>query len=554
MNYYVNILEDPVEPDIVTNFVYRSFLPILKRVIELPMIRRKILRFFILTLFVTTGCSRHNLFSRISSLAESSATNLASHSGPTFNFSPVAGPVGTVITIQPPGTVDFSMIKSVVIGEGSGGIGDGMVALPISFAPQSAVVFVMPGTQTGTITVTTSDGEVLKSSISYSVTSSTLPLRQLTKLTSPGILSARAEHGSAVNISADGLTAIVGAYADDGNFGAAVVYVLTESNLWIEQAKLVAADAVGLAHQGSAVSLSADGNTALVGGYKDNSEIGATWVYVRNNGKWTEQAKLVGTDVLGMTANQGYSVALSADGNTAVVGGYGDNSFAGATWVFIRQGTTWHQQAKLISSGLSGAASEQGGAVAVSADGKWIIVGGDFDNSEHGANWIFRRIENHWVQQAELVARPALGSPKQGTAVALSADGQVAISGGSEDNSSVGAAWIFTQQNGVWSQRAKLVGSHYVGKSFQGLSVSLSADGTIALIGGPKNDSYAGGVWAFQKTGAKWQEQAQYAGIGLAGQISQQGFSLSLNANASTAIIGAPGDNEFLGASWVYIH
>jgi hypothetical protein len=102
--------------------------------------------------------------------------------------------------------------------------------------------------------------------------------------------------------------------------------------------KLVGTLAVGAASQDYSVSLSADGNTAIVGGYSDNSNTGAAWVYTRSKGVWSQQgSKLVGTGAVGPAA-QGQSVALSADGNTAIVGGSGDNSNVGAAWVYTRSG------------------------------------------------------------------------------------------------------------------------------------------------------------------------------------------------------------------------
>jgi hypothetical protein len=76
--------------------------------------------------------------------------------------------------------------------------------------------------------------------------------------------------------------------------------------------KLVATDAVGNAAQGAAVVLSADGNTAIVGRYLDNSNFGAAWVYTRSNGVWAQQgSKLVGSGAIG-AAEQGYAVSLAA--------------------------------------------------------------------------------------------------------------------------------------------------------------------------------------------------------------------------------------------------
>ena len=101
--------------------------------------------------------------------------------------------------------------------------------------------------------------------------------------------------------------------------------------------KLVGTGAVGsTVFQGISVSLSSDGNTAIVGGENDINGAGAAWVWTRSGGVWTQQgAKLVGTGATG-ESNQGASVSLSSDGNTAIVGGYGDNSYAGAAWVWIR--------------------------------------------------------------------------------------------------------------------------------------------------------------------------------------------------------------------------
>src|SRR5690349_492175 len=62
--------------------------------------------------------------------------------------------------------------------------------------------------------------------------------------------------------------------------------------------------------QGDSVALSGDGNTAIVGGQGDNDAAGAAWVFTRSAGVWTQQAKLVGTDTVGAPF-QGASVSLS---------------------------------------------------------------------------------------------------------------------------------------------------------------------------------------------------------------------------------------------------
>jgi hypothetical protein len=180
-----------------------------------------------------------------------------------------------------------------------------------------------------------------------------------------------------------------------------------------------------------------------VGGDYDNGYRGAAWVFTRSGGAWTQQGnKLVGTGAAG-AANQGGSVALSADGNTAIVGGWYDNANTGATWVFTRSGGAWSQQgSKLV--GTDG--RTQGYSVALSADGNTAIVGGFEDNVEVGATWVFTRSGGAWSQQGDkLVGTGAVGEANQGFSVALSADGRTAIVGGYGDNGAIGAAWVFVQ-------------------------------------------------------------------------------------------------------------
>jgi hypothetical protein len=108
---------------------------------------------------------------------------------------------------------------------------------------------------------------------------------------------------------------------------------------------LIGTGAVGQSFQGKAVALSADGNTAIVGGYIDDNFIGAVWVFTRSNGVWNQQGdKLIANDSVGFDIYQGRSVALSADGNTAIVGGTGDNGGIGAAWIYTRSNGVWTQQ------------------------------------------------------------------------------------------------------------------------------------------------------------------------------------------------------------------
>ena len=236
-----------------------------------------------------------------------------------------------------------------------------------------------------------------------------------------------------------------------------VLPVPAEAQFSQQGPKLVATDAIGDARQGASVALSSDGNSAIVGGFGDNDFAGAAWIYIRSGGVWSEQAKLVGTGAIG-PAGQGSSVSLSSDGNTAMVGGPCDEnvpgiaSCAGAAWVFTRSGGVWSQQATLVGTGAIGLTSLQGAGVSVSGSGNTAVVGGPGDSGGVGATWVFTRSGEVWSQQAKLVGTGAVNGStgaQQGRSVSLSADGNTATVGAPQDDgnqsSAIGAAWVFAQ-------------------------------------------------------------------------------------------------------------
>lgn len=100
--------------------------------------------------------------------------------------------------------------------------------------------------------------------------------------------------------------------------------------------------------------------------------------------------KLVGSGYSGVNIQQGRAVSLSSDGNTLTFGGNYDNSNIGAVWIFTNINGTWLQQGnKLVGSGYTGTSIFQGGSISLSSDGNTLAIGGSEDNAYIGATWIF---------------------------------------------------------------------------------------------------------------------------------------------------------------------
>jgi len=306
--------------------------------------------------------------------------------------------------------------------------------------------------------------------------------------------------GRGVALSADGNTALVGDPGKGSNTGAAWVFTRTGTT-WTEQQRLTGAGEVGAGQFGRSVALSADGTTALVGAFADSANVGAAWAFTRSGSVWTQQgSKITGGEEAG-PGWFGRSVALSTDGSTGVIGGNNDNHKAGAVWVFTRSGSTWAQQGSKLTGGEESAGGELGAAVAVSGDGSTALAGGSGQEEGSGAAWAFARTGATWAQQgSKLTGGGEVGPGLFGYSVSLSSDGASAIVGAYADNSKAGAAWVFARSGSVWAQQgSKLTGGGEVGAGLFGFGVALSGDGSTALAGGIGDAARVGAAWVFAR-------------------------------------------------------
>ena len=445
------------------------------------------------------------------------------------SFTPASGAPGTLVTII--GTY-LNGLSSFTIG--------GVSAVIVSNTGETLVGMVMPGAATGTVAVSTPCG-LATSAGTFTVQNTPFPIAQQgTKLVaSNGLLSP--SQGWSVALSADGKTALVSGYYDNNGAGATWAYGRT-GNTWSQQAKLIGTGNTGTAWQGFSVALSADGNTAIVGGAVDASGKGAVWIFTRSGSTWAQQGtKLVASDRVG-NAWFGKSVSLSADGNTALVGGYNDNANAGAAWIFTRSGTTWTQEgSKLVGTGAIGAA-QQGTYVSLSADGTIAAIGGAGDDSSKGATWVFTRSASTWTQQGnKLVGTGAVGASKQGQSVALSADATTLLIGGINATSNVSNAWVYTRSGATWTQQGTtLVGSDAIGTAANGTSVSLSADGNTAMMGSVTDNGNRGAAWVFTRSGNTYtQKGRKLEATGTVGTTLNMGRSVALSADGTNMLVGA---------------
>ena len=395
---------------------------------------------------------------------------------------------------------------------------------------------------------------------------------------------------------------------------------------------------------GYSVSLSTDGNTMAVGAYGEdsnatgingdqtdnsftglNSYTGAVYVFTRSGASWSQQAYLKASN----TDNGdvfGSSVSLSSDGNTLAIGATGEDSNAtgvdgdqtdnsaaasGATYVFVRSGTSWSQQAYIKASNTE-AGDAFGRSLSLGEDGTTLAVGADGEDSDAtgingnqtnnslavaGAAYVFSRTGTTWSQQAYIKASNTEAGDAFAYRVSLSSDGNTlavsamkedsnatGINGDQSDNSATnsGAAYVFTRSLTTWTQQAYVKASNTEDTDSFGDELSLSSDGNTLAVGSPFEDSNAtgisingdqtdnsaagsGAVYVFVRSGTSWSQQA-YVKASTTDHndsfgtptLSGDGKTLAVGAynedSSATGINGDQSTNGSDGAGAVYVY
>ena len=360
--------------------------------------------------------------------------------------------------------------------------------------------------------------------------------------------------GESVAISAD--TIVVGAILeasdargingnelDNSALASGAVYVFVRNDgVWSQQAYLKSSNSEEFDRFGGDVSIS--GDTILVGARTEDSNAtgingdeldnsasgsGAAYVFVRNDGVWSQQAYLKASNT-----NEGdtFGEAVEVSGDTIIIGasGEGSNSIgvngdeldnsasgSGAAYVFIRQDQEWSQQAYLKASNSEGG-DRFGDSVSISGD--TIVVGAFREdsnatsingsqnsnfNNDSGAAYVFTRTVNEWTQQAYI--KPTNPDDNDFFASNVSISGNIIVIGAGNEDSNArgingdrlddslidsGAAYVFSRTAQTWSQQAYIKSSNSNLEDRFGSSAAVS--GRTVIVGSWQEDSNATGV------------------------------------------------------------
>ncbi|HNO79902.1 MAG TPA: right-handed parallel beta-helix repeat-containing protein [Phycisphaerae bacterium] len=292
------------------------------------------------------------------------------------------------------------------------------------------------------------------------------------------------------SVGVDGGTIVVGEYLDnDGglNSGACCVFRRSESG-WAQVATLKGADSVAWDLFGWSVAVS--GDTAIVGARDADGgglESGAVYVFSDVGGVWLEEDKLLSSDIA-PSDKFGWSVAINGD--TVVIGAPLDDdagSQSGSAYVFRKDEGTWTQVAKLTAGDAAGG-DRFGQAVAI--DGAVVVVGAYLDDhfgSNSGAAYVFQETGGNWLQVKKLVGANGMEGDWFGHSVSISGD-TIVVGAPLNDGAGVnsGSAYVFREFNGQWQQAIELKATDAgVGDNF---ARAVAVSGGAAIVGAELHD------------------------------------------------------------------
>ena len=326
------------------------------------------------------------------------------------------------------------------------------------------------------------------------------------------------------------------------------VYPLRVNALFTQSKKLTASDAA--ANDRFGYSVATNGDTVVVGAYGKNSNIGATYIFKRNQGgaeNWGQVQKLTASDA---AVNDQFGRSVAIDVDTVVVGAWLKNSNTGAAYIFKRnQGGTenWGQVQKLTANDAAGG-DDFGSSVSINVD--TVLVGAWVKNSNAGAAYIFERNQGgaeNCGQVKKLTASDAATFGYFGYSVSINGNTAVVGSYGKQP----GAAYIFERNQGGaenWGEVKKLTASDGIGGDQFGISVAINLN-TVAVGANHGNRGTSGAVYIFERNqgGAENWGEVQELTSSDANLLDEFGISVAIDGE--TMVVGAWAINLLTGGA-----
>lgn len=336
------------------------------------------------------------------------------------------------------------------------------------------------------------------------------------------------------------------ALSDDAS--RALVRSVTGVSIFVRSNGVWALEATLPATNASEAALSGDGTVALVADTRAEclqgiDDCGVVRIYVRNGSTWTLAQTIEPPHAIDFSLYFGHDMALSADGSTLLIARMFTNCqiiCTGAAYIYRRNGSgLWEFDEEL--TGPEPGITRFGVSVALTPDGQTALISAFLNDCPAGGTcgvaYVLRDTGGTWVSQGRLTPSQSAGE----LAVALAADGSAALLGGEAAGGNQGTVFVFELAGAVWTERIAFSGA--AAGDRLGNSVDLAFNGRIGIVSAPGLDCPAGAdcgafYWVWRDAANSWHLTA-------ANPLSFPGDSfgnipVALAADARTALVGVP--------------
>lgn len=290
--------------------------------------------------------------------------------------------------------------------------------------------------------------------------------------------------GSAVAISADGRTVVMGAQANSNDeIPYAAVFHRSAAGQWSQRGQTLFATGSNT-KLGCSVDVNETGDRIVI------AQCGGTafaQVYDLANGTWTER----GGPLLESPFDD-RSVAMSRDGDRVAVGFPSLSGGTGEVRVFEDENGNYAH----VGNALPGLDlfDDFGADVDLSDDGQRLLIGVPGGNSGRGVVLLMEEVNGQWVRVGNTFAGPT-GNNRMGSAVALSGNGNVVAFSSPQSNNNDGIVFVVERNNDVNTQIATLRGSD---EERLAEALALDRDGSVLALGAPESGFNAGRVAVYE--------------------------------------------------------
>ncbi len=335
--------------------------------------------------------------------------------------------------------------------------------------------------------------------------------------------------------------------------GLLVFIFKTEAQDWKEISKVLPIPYMHNSNDFFGRSVSIDGDYAVVGAYRTNTERGCAYVMHNNGSEWTKIAVLTSSDSkefdwfgVSVDINEGY-IVVGANQRS-------DNDIMnGAAYIFKKPDEGWINMTETAKLEASYASNYNYFGRSVSISGNHIVVGA---NGAEKA-YVFTKPDEGWINTTEsAILSDSDNNSSYGFGMEVKIEGNSVVVGNPYDKSSTGSAYVFEKPTGGWTnmtETAKLTTTD--GESYDYFGFSIGFSNECIVVGADKHDdngSNSGASYVYEKPITGWIDMTQTAKLTASNASSDDVFGCSVSINEDVILIGASEANFCMGGAYLF--